>query len=128
MAKIKINFLALSIVVMVLTFFSQESHAFYTTVKKSTSVITAGEIRMLLHEETNEGVISPEHDIYNIMPGDVISRIVYVENVCQESFYTRIKLIYGVDSEELSPDCFKVNFNTDSFTYVDGWYYYNYNH
>ena len=123
MAKIKINFLAISVIVMIMTLFAQESHAFFTTIGKATNVITAGEVRMLLHEKTDTGEDFPADGVF-VTPGDVVSKIVTIENDCTEPFYLRMKVIYDVDSDELSADCFNVDFNTNDFEYVDGWYYY----
>ena len=118
MKRIKLKLTVISLVAILLTFFTQASLAFYTTIGRATNVVTTGEIRYIIHETTDQGTPFPEEGVY-IVPGDVVSKQVTIESDCDQPFYLRVKLVYGVDEQELSSDeCFRVNIN------VDGWYYY----
>ena len=125
MKLIKIRFLAISLAMMLLTLFTQESIAYYSTIGKATNVVTSGNVKLKIHERTDQGTEFPENGVY-IMPGDIVSKEVSVENICEHPFYLRVKMVYGVNAEELSAeDCFKLNIDETNWTYMDGWYYYN---
>ena len=60
-----------------------------------------------------------------IIPGDIVSKQVSIESDCDHPFYLRVKIVYGVNSQELSAeDCFKLNINSEYWQLHDGWYYY----
>lgn len=124
MKRIKLKLTVISLVAILLTFFTQASLAFYTTIGRATNVVTTGEIRFIIHETTDQGTPFPEEGVY-IVPGDVVSKQVTVESDCEQPFYLRVKLVYGVDEQELSSEeCFLVNINQEYWQLVDGWYYY----
>ena len=121
--KLKIMLIALA--AAALTLISQESLAYYTTVGTATNVVTSGKIQMVIHEKTDSGEAFPTNGVY-ITPGDVVSKQVTVENICTHPFYLRVKMVYGVDSQELSAEeCFKLNIDPEKWLlHTDGWYYY----
>ena len=123
--KIKLKITAISLVAIILTFLMQSTLAFYTTVGKATNVVTSGNIRLLIHETTQNDQPFPEEGVY-VIPGDVIGKKVTIQSDCEHPFYLRVKIVYGVNAEELSSeDCFKLNINeTDWILHEDGWYYY----
>ena len=122
--KIKAKLLVAALVAVCLTFMSQATLAYYATVGKATNVVTSGDIQLIIHEKTDRGTAFPEEGVY-IVPGDVVSKQVSIENDCSHPFYLRVKILYGVDSKELSSeDCFKLNINEKYWSYHDGWYYY----
>ena len=54
----------------------------------------------------------PAEGVY-IIPGDIVSKQVSVENVCQHPFYLRVKLISGATNEALSADdCLRLDIDT----------------
>lgn len=123
--KIKARLLILAIVAVVLSFMTQTTLAYYSTVGKATNVVTSGSIKFIIHEKTDSGSDFPTEGVY-ILPGDVVSKQVSIESVCEHPFYLRVKPVYGVDSQELSAsDCFKLNINEENWSFRDGWYYYN---
>ena len=125
MRKIKLKLLAIAVVAVFLTLITESTLAFYTTVGKATNVITSGGVEMRIVETGFGGVEFPKEGIY-ILPGDVVTKEVKVESLSTEPFYLRVKILYGVNSDVLpSDECFKLNINTDYWTYYDGWYYYN---
>lgn len=124
MGKIKIKISVIALVAMILTFMSQATLAYYSTVGKATNVVTSGNIQFIIHEMTDQGTEFPQDGVY-IVPGDVVSKEVSVESDCEHPFYLRVKIVYGVDSTELSAeDCFKLNINEEYWELHDGWYYY----
>lgn len=124
MGKLKLKFLTIALTAIILTLFTQDTRAYYSTVGKATNVVTSGEIKFVIHETTDQGKPFPLEGVY-IKPGDVVSKEVCIENVCSHPFYLRVKVIYGVDSTELTADeCFKLNIDESNWKYVDGWYYY----
>lgn len=124
MGKMKLKFLTIALTAIVLTLCTQDTLAYYSTIGKATNVVTSGNIQMLIHERTDQGTEFPEEGVY-IVPGDIVSKEVSVENVCEHPFYLRVKIVYGVNSEELSAEeCFKLNIDENNWQAVDGWYYY----
>lgn len=124
MGKIKMKLAALALVALLLTFFSQGTLAYYTTVGLATNVVTSGDIRLLIHETTDQGTPFPQEGVY-IIPGDVVSKQVSVENDCDHPFYLRVKIVYGINSQELpSEECFKLDIDGENWKLHDGWYYY----
>ena len=124
MGKTKLKFLTIAFIAIVLTFNTQCTLAYYSTVGKATNVVTSGNIQFIIHEKTDQGTEFPEQGVY-IVPGDIVSKEVSIESDCEHPFYSRVKVVYGVDSQELSADeCFKLNINEEYWQLVDGWYYY----
>ena len=55
----------------------------------------------------------------------MVSKQVSIESDCEHPFYLRVKIVYGIDSQELSAeDCFKLNIDETNWELHDGWYYY----
>ena len=124
--RAKSKLLLVAIAAILATVLTQPSLAYYTTIGIATNVVTSGEIRLKIHEKTADGSTFPEEGVY-IMPGDIVSKQVSVENVCDHPFYLRVKMVYGIDSETLPyEDCFKLNVDESNWLlHDDGWYYYN---
>ncbi len=124
MGKIKMKIFATALVAALMAFISTSTLAYYSTVGKATNVVTSGNIQFVIHEMTDQGKEFPKEGVY-IVPGDVISKQVSIESICQHPFYLRVKMVYGVDSQELSAeDCFKLNIDEERWVLHEGWYYY----
>ncbi len=124
MGKIKLKIFIVCLVASFAAFISTSTLAYYTTVGKATNVVTSGNIQLIIHEMTDQGTEFPREGVY-IVPGDIVSKEVTVESDCEHPFYLRVKIVYGVDSEELTAeDCFKLNINSEYWQYHNGWYYY----
>ena len=124
LGKIKIKIFVVAIVAALMTFISTSTLAYYSTVGKATNVVTSGNIQLIIHEKTDAGTEFPKEGVY-IVPGDIVSKKVSIENDCEHPFYLRVKMVYGVNSEELTAeDCFKLNINEEYWELHDGWYYY----
>lgn len=126
MKKMKLSFLTIALCAIVVTFFSQGTLAYYSTIGTATNVVTSGDIRLVIHETTGDGTAFPEEGVY-ILPGQIVSKRVNIENDCTHPFYLRVKLVNGIDSTELTAeDIFKINLNESAWTFRDdGYIYYN---
>lgn len=124
LGKIKIKIFVIALTAALMTLISTSTLAYYSTVGRATNVVTSGNIRFIIHERTDHGKEFPKEGVY-IVPGDIVSKEVTIENDCGHPFYLRVKMVYGVNAQELSAeDCFKLNINTKYWEYHDGWYYY----
>jgi len=124
LGKIKLRLFVVALAAALMALFGTSTIAYYQTVGKATNVVTSGDIRFIIHEMTDQGTEFPTEGVY-IIPGDIVSKEVSIESDCDHPFYLRVKLVYGVDSTELSAeDCFKLNINEENWELHDGWYYY----
>ena len=124
MGKIKIKIFIVSLMALLMSFISTSTLAFYQTIGKATNVVTSGNIKFIIHEMTDQGKEFPKEGVY-IVPGDVVSKKVSIESDCEHPFYLRVKMVSGIDSQELtSEDCFKLNINEEYWELYEGWYYY----
>ena len=83
---------------------------------------------MTLHEETTDGQPFPKEGVSGVMPGQVVDKVVYIENTGTVDFYARIALamsVTGADGEPLSPDVMALHINTADWTKKGDYYYYN---
>ena len=123
--KQKAKLLLVALAAILMTVLTQPSLAYYTTIGIATNVVTSGEIRLKIHEKTADGSTFPEEGVY-IMPGDIVSKQVSVENVCDHPFYLRVKLVSASTNEDLTAeDCLKLDIDTANWTMVDGFYYFD---
>ena len=123
--KAKSRLLMIALAAILLTVLIQPTLAYYTTIGKATNVVTSGEISMQIHEKTADGSDFPDEGVY-IIPGDIVSKQVSVENICSQPFYLRVQLVSSSTNEELDMEgCLDVDIDTKNWTYVDGFYYYN---
>ena len=123
--RAKSKLLLVAIAAILATVLTQPSLAYYTTIGIATNVVTSGEIKLKIHEKTADGSDFPAEGIY-IIPGDIVSKQVSVENVCDHPFYLRVKLVSGSDNQYLTADdCLKMNIDTKNWTYLDDYYYFN---
>ena len=123
--KQKAKLMLIALAAIFLTVLTQPSLAYYTTVGKATNVVTSGDIQLKIHEKTADGSDFPAEGVY-VIPGDIVSKQVSVENVCSHPFYLRVTLESKSDNPELDPDEIMIlNINTENWTYRNGFYYYN---
>ena len=124
LGKIKMKIVVVALMATLITLMSQATLAYYSTVGKATNVVTSGNIQFIIHEMTDQGKEFPKEGVY-IVPGDVVSKKVTIESACAHPFYLRVKIVYGVDSAELTAeDCFKLNIDQTNWILHEGWYYY----
>ena len=125
LGKIKMKIVVVALMATLITLMSQATLAYYSTVGKATNVVTSGNIQFIIHEMTDQGTEFPREGVY-IVPGDIVSKKVSIESDCEHPFYLRVKMVYGIDSKELSSeDCFKLNIDDRHWVlHTDGWFYY----
>lgn len=123
--KLKIQVFLVAMAAIVLTLFTQKTLAYYSVIGTATNVVTSGDIDLEIHEKTTGGADFPSQGVY-VIPGDVVSKIVTVENVCNHPFYLRVKLINGTTNAELAvEDCLKIELNLENWVLRDdGFLYY----
>lgn len=126
MKRQRIKLLVIVLAAVLATLFSQGTLAYYSVIGKATNVVTSGDISLKIHEKTADDQDFPAEGVY-VIPGDVVSKRVTVENVCGHPFYLRVKLVNGSTDLELNADdCLKVDLNTTDWTVgQDGFIYYN---
>ena len=127
MRKIKLRMLTIAVIAIAITFLSQGTIAYYSTIGRATNVVTSGNISFKIHERTDQGTEFPAEGVY-IMPGDVVSKQVSVENICEHPFYIRVKILYDIDIitpfVKYGNQCFALNLNRNDWIEHDGWFYY----
>ena len=121
----KKRILSLCLVALLLSMVSVGTYAYYTTSDIATNVITSGNIDILLHETTASGDAYPKDPVV-ILPGDMVSKIVTVENIGSHPAYVRATLTPGVNDSTLTADnCIRMDINETNWTFSGGYYYYN---
>ena len=123
--KAKSRLLLIALAAILVTMLTQPTLAFYTTIGRATNVVTSGSIQLQIHEKTADGSDFPDEGVY-IIPGDIVSKRVTIENICTHPFYLRVKLVSTTTSQDLSADeCLNMDIDTENWTYADGYYYFN---
>ena len=123
--KAKSKLLLVALVAILAAMLTQPTLAYYTTVGLATNVVTSGDVQLKILEKTADGSDFPAQGVF-IIPGDIVSKQVTVENVCRHPFYLRVKIVSSSTNQSLNAeDCMKLDINTDHWTYVDGYYYFN---
>ena len=125
----KKRFLLCALIVLVLGLTVNGTLAYFTGEEAAHNVITSGSIDIELVElaKTPEGTV-PFEDVDGAMPGDTVSKIVYVTNTGANDAWVRIKLdlaieLAGEGQADLS--LIGLDLNTKNWTEKDGCYYYN---
>lgn len=111
-------------IIAILAIISVGTLAYFTSEQNAENVISAGNIKLEIHEKTASGEDFPKEGII-VMPGDTVSKIVTVENTGDHPLYLRVKLTEGVSDEALTEDdCLDININRSCWLEKDGYYYY----
>lgn len=126
MRKTRLLLAAICLAAVLATLVSQNTLAFYTVIGRATNTVTTGNIKLNIHETTENGDPFPETGVY-ILPGQVVGKRVTVENACQHPFWLRVRLVYGIEGSSLSyEDLLQVDLNREAWTVrEDGFIYYN---
>lgn len=123
--KAKCKLLLVALAAILVTLLTQPSLAYYTYLGRATNVVTSGDIQLKIIEKTADGTDFPTTGV-SVIPGDIVSKQVSVQNVCAQPFYLRVQLVSRSTNEALSPEeCLKMNIDDLHWTYRDGYYYYN---
>lgn len=123
--KAKSKLLLVALAAILVTVLTQPTLAYYAYLGKATNVITSGDVQLKIIEKTADGTDFPTQGV-SVVPGDIVSKRVTVENVCSQPFYLRVQLVRSTTNQALSPEeCMKIDVDTVHWTYRDGYYYYN---
>ena len=115
----------IAVTIALLSVIATGTLAYYTVSETAENVITAGSLKLALREKTASGEDFPLTGV-EIMPGDVISKIVTVENTGDHPAWVRIKLEKSVNDPALDAENrMELDINDKDWTYSDGYYYYN---
>lgn len=124
LSKVKVKTVVVAIFAMVVALMAQPTLAYFSTVGISTNVVTSGGIRFVIYETTDSGEAFPTEGVY-ITPGDVVPKQVSFKSDCEHPFYLRVRVVYGIDSQEFSAEaCFEPDIDEENWELYDGWYYY----
>lgn len=106
--------------------------AYFTYEDTATNVIVVGNVRIALHEWklTDGGEKIPFEGAMDVMPGVSVSKIVEVENVGRNAAWIRISVTKAIElaagrQGEVDLSLIKLDLNTEYWTELDGYYYYN---
>ena len=117
-----------TVLVLVVALLAVGTWAYFSAVGTADNVITMGSVKLALHDEDGAG---QPFTTVSAMPGSVVDKVVYVENVGSGAFYTRVKItpeVVGADGEiipltDRSLLTLELN-NTDWIDGEGGYYYY----
>ena len=122
--RAKAKLLLVALAAMMLTLITQPTLAFYSTSGKAENVVTSGSITLKIHEKTADGSEFPAEGIY-VIPGDIVSKEVTIENVCAHPFYLRLQIISGISGSTLPyEECMELDLNLTDWIEKDGYFYY----
>lgn len=118
-----------AVLVLVVALLAVGTWAYFSAVGRADNVITMGSVKLALHDEDGAG---QPFTTVSAMPGSVVDKVVYVENVGSGALYTRVKITPEVVAAngELVPltdrSLLTLDLNdTDWIPGADGYYYYN---
>jgi len=107
---------------------------YFTAEDKAHNVITSGAIDIELHEWTldSNGEKIPYEDVDGIMPDDVVSKIVEIENIGSNPAWVRIAvdkaITFAEEHSSETPDLNLIILDIDTENWIlnDGFYHYKY--
>lgn len=119
-----------AVLVLAVALLAVGTWAYFSAVGRADNVITMGSVKLALHDEDGSG---RPFTTVSAMPGSVVDKVVYVENVGSGAFYTRVKItpeVVAANGEIIPLDASKrlltLDLNdTDWIPGTDGYYYYN---
>ena len=90
MTKTKIALIALAMCCIALL--AAGTMAYFTVEDTAYNVVTTAKLDMELVEKTTDGKPFPDNGISGVMPGATVDKVVYVRNIDNVDFWTRVKL------------------------------------
>ena len=100
MKRRKRKLTAAAFIAVLLALCVQASLAYYTVRGTATNVVTSGGIQMRIHELTDKGRPFPKNGV-SMIPGDVVTKKVFIENISGHPFWLRVQLVWGDNSDRL---------------------------
>ena len=121
----KRRLIAIFSIVAVAAIISVGSLAYFSVEGRTTNTVTTGKVDLEIHEVDADGNSQADSSI-EVMPGDVLDRILTVENTAEHPMYLRVKLTKTVSGEGLDVDAaMSMDIDTAHWTEQEGYYYYN---
>lgn len=124
--------LLISVIVILISLTAYGTLAYFSYEDTATNVITTGSVKIAIEEfsKTESGELVPFEDIFDVMPGMNVSKIVQVKNIGGQDAWIRVsveKAITLADDVEgvVDPSLITYDLNTEFWTEKDGFYYYN---
>ncbi len=124
-----------AVLVLCLSMLIYSTVAYFNTADTARNVITTGDIKIELQEtaikDGQEIPFKESTEIYDVVPGQAVSKIVRVENTGSNAAYIRIdvKKAIALDADaqgEIDLDLISLDFDNENWTLGnDGYYYYN---
>jgi len=122
----KRKLILLFIIAALLSILTTGTLAYHVSYGASENIITTGNIRLEVHNQTEDGSPIPDDGAMACLPGSLYSRIVTVENTGDHPLYLRVKIAkYVQDSNLPAEDCLNLDLDTVNWIYSDGFYYYH---
>lgn len=115
----------IALIVCIVAILACGTIAYFTDEETQYNVITTPGFSMELREETDGGLPFPEEGISGVMPGDNVTKKVYVENTGDADFYVRIAVEKQFTPDTLDVKYISLDINNTDWTEKDGYYYYN---
>ena len=116
---------AISYIVIVITLLFRLPVSYFKDSSDVSHVIRQEDLMIKVVQHDLVGEISEEQQGIYIIPGSVIDRTYYAENIGSEPVWIRVRISTSIDDPALSPDVLDLVLNLTDWTYADGFYYYN---
>lgn len=117
-----------TVLLLVVALLAVGTWAVFSAVGRADNVITMGSVKLALHDEDGAG---QPFTTVSAMPGSVVDKVVYVENVGSGAFYTRVKITPEVVAEngeiiplDASERLLTLDLNGTDWIDGEGGYYY----
>lgn len=126
MKRKSVKLAVIALVAVMLTLLAQSTLAYYNVVGRATNVVTSGGVQMQIHETTDNGKPFPKEGL-SVIPGDVVTKRVFVENISGHPFWLRVQLVWGDNSDRLvAEDVLQImDLNETEWIAHEGYYYYH---
>ena len=117
-----------AVLVLVVALLAVGTWAVFSAVGRADNVITMGSVKLALHDEDGAG---QPFTTVSAMPGSVVNKVVYVENVGSGAFYTRVKItpeVVDADGKIIpltDRSLLTLDLNEDWIDGEGGYYYYH---
>ncbi len=125
----KRKLLALSVAAICLAIIAAGTLAYFNAEDKAHNVITTGGVGIAVKEWADDEKTQPFEDREGIMPGNVVTKIVEVENTGASEAWVRVKFNVSITlAGEGEADLSLIHLAIDNTKWIDGgdgWYYYS---
>ena len=119
------------LLIMILSVVVENTAAYFSASTEVHNVITTGAIDIALKEttlgENQEEIPYPEDPVVGVMPGQEHSKIVRIQNVCDQPAWVRIRVettITDAAGNDLPADQVGIQFDETLWVEEDGYFYY----